>query len=95
MKRSDIAMNPERNVRLVKLPTLEKWITDRVNACTHVLVVRNGAKPEVEAITHISQDQIDRMVIIWTAQYYQIQAERAQILQERKYEKKRAKEAHA
>jgi hypothetical protein len=53
--------------------TLQEWLDNRVELCTHVLVVRNGKEPVLEAVTHISQDQIDEMKYIWTRQYYEEQ----------------------
>lgn len=51
-------------------PTLEKWLDDMTKLCTHVMIVRNGQEPRIEAVTHISKEQVEFMREVWTRQYY-------------------------
>ena len=54
-------------------PTLAQYLEHMTSLCTHVMVVRNGEEPVIEAVTHISREQLTFMQGVWTQQYYQQQ----------------------
>lgn len=70
-------------------PTLDEYLKHMTALCTHVMVIRNGREPRVEAVTHISPEQVEFMRTVWTEQYYQRQSDAAAVERMKRIEGRR------
>lgn len=74
--------------------SLIEYLDNKLKSCTHLMVVKNGENPGIEAILSLTPDVLKQLHDIWTRQYYEIQQKRAVLNHQRKYHYKIAKKGN-